>query len=124
MKTGQSNSEYVRRGEIDPEGRIKYSFAFGVEYGCDMNYQEYLAAFEQAKDDINFEELLNSKEGLGIKKFCKEPKTPKEIRTHLGINSRISFDKGILKPLFNAGKLGLIRGKNPNDWRYYWNNDK
>lgn len=115
--------EQVLGGTIDKEGRITYEFAPGLSFGTDLTYKIYQAQFEKLKEKIRFEELLNSKEVLKIKEFCKEGKTPKEIRNHLGITSRVSFDKRILKPLYRAGKLNLKRGKVQNQWWYSWAED-
>ena len=112
---------YVIKGEIDNKGRIIYTFSFGVKYGINFTYDEYLEEFENIKAQINFEELLISREVQQLTTFCKEAKPPKQMREFLNISSRISFDKRILKPLYKAGKLKLIRGKNQNDWKYYWN---
>lgn len=106
---------------ISEEGYMKYKFAEGIEFGIDMTYEEYKEEFQNERAKIEFEELLNSSETLGIREFCKEGKKPKEIRTHLGIESRVSFDKRILKPLYGAGKLKLKRGTGNNHWWYSWN---
>jgi DNA invertase Pin-like site-specific DNA recombinase len=112
--------EQVISGTIDGDGRIKYKFAEGVEFGVDLTYEEYKELLEKEIEKIQFEELINSSEVIEMKEFCKEGKTPKEIRTHLGITSRMSFDKRILKPLYAAGKLKLERGKASNHWWYSW----
>ncbi len=112
--------KYVVKGEIDGEGLITYSLIFGIEFGIKMTYDEYLKELEKTKADINFEELLISREVQQLTSFCKEAKIPKEMREYLNISSRVSFDKRILKPLYSAGKFGLIRGKCAYDWRYYW----
>ena len=112
--------KYVVKGEIDGKGYITYTFIFGIEFGIKMTYEEYLEELEKTKADINFEELLISREVQQLTSFCKEAKTPKEMREYLNISSRVSFDKRILKPLYSAGKFGLIRGKCAYDWRYYW----
>ncbi|MGF7186616.1 hypothetical protein GGQ84_002740, partial [Desulfitispora alkaliphila] len=80
----------------------------------------YLENFEQTKADINLEELLISKEVEMIKEFCQEAKMSKEMREYLGIESKNSFNKRVLMPLLQAGKLKLIRGKQIYDRRYYW----
>ncbi len=113
--------KYITKGEIDGEGRITYTFIFDIRYGINMTYEEYLEEFEKAKADINFEELLISNEVRQLTTFCREGKTPKEMRELLKISSRVSFDKRILRPLYNAGRFTLVRGKCPNDWRYSWN---
>ena len=97
---------------------ITYTFIFGIEFGIKMTYEEYLEELEKTKADINFEELLISREVQQLTSFCKEAKTPKEMREYLNISSRVSFDKRILKPLYSAGKFRLIRGKCAYDWRY------
>jgi hypothetical protein len=112
--------EQVISGTIDGDGRIKYKFAEGVEFGVDLTYEEYKELLEKEIEKIQFEELINSSEVMEMKEFCKEGKIPKEIRTHLGITSRMSFDKRILKPLYAAGKLKLERGKASNHWWYSW----
>lgn len=112
--------EQVISGTIDGDGRIKYKFTEGVEFGVDLTYEEYKELLEKEIEKIQFEELINSSEVIEMKEFCKEGKTPKEIRTHLGITSRMSFDKRILKPLYAAGKLKLERGKASNHWWYSW----
>jgi DNA invertase Pin-like site-specific DNA recombinase len=112
--------EQVISGTIDGDGRIKYKFAEGVEFGVDLTYEEYKELLEKEIEKIQFQELINSSEVMEMKEFCKEGKTPKEIRTHLGITSRMSFDKRILKPLYAAGKLKLERGKASNHWWYSW----
>ena len=37
--------------------------------------------------------------------YCKEPKTAKEIRTHLNIKSRQYVSTYLINPLINEGKL-------------------
>lgn len=113
--------KYITKGEIDNDGRIIYTFIFGITYGIEIIYEEYLQEFEKAKAEINFEELLNSREVKELTTFCKEGKTPKEMREHLNITSKVSFDKRILKPLYKGGKFALVRGKASYDWRYSWN---
>ena len=110
----------VISGTIDSDGRIKYKFAEGVEFGVDMIYEEYKKTFEKEKAKIQLEELLNSSEVMEMKELCKTAKTTKEIRTHLGIESNNSFDKRILKPLCKAGKLKQERGNTSNYWIYSW----
>jgi len=112
--------KYISKGQIDQVGNITYSFLFELDYGIEMTYEEYVDTFERTKAEINLEELLISKEAMELRTFCKEARYPKEMRSHLNLTSRISFDKRILKPLVQAGKLNLIRGKRYNDWRYYW----
>lgn len=112
--------EQVISGTIDGDGRIKYKFAEGVEFGVDMIYEEYKKTFEKEKAKIQLEELLNSSEVMEMKELCKTAKTTKEIRTHLGIESNNSFDKRILKPLCKAGKLKQERGNTSNYWIYSW----
>ena len=63
--------KYVVNGIINDDGRIEYQFGLGVTFGVDMTYQDYLDEFQAAKDEINFEELLNSKEVKKLQKFCK-----------------------------------------------------
>jgi hypothetical protein len=112
--------KYIVKAEIDGEGLITYSLIFGIEIGIKMTYDDYLEELEKTKADINFEELLISREVQQLTSFCEEAKTPKEMREYLNISSRVSFDKRILKPLYSSGKIGLIRGKCSYDWRYYW----
>jgi len=112
--------KYIENGVIYDDGRIAYQFGLGVIFSADMTYQDYKDEHQSAKDEINFEELVNSKEVKKLKKFCKKPKFSKEMREHLGIAGECTFYKRILYPLYHARKLQLIKGKRRYDRRYYW----
>ena len=112
--------EQVLSGTMAKDGRITYEFATDIKFGIDMAYVDYKRQLEEEKAIIQLEELLGSLEVLKMKEFCKKGKKPKAIREHLGIKSKVSFDKRILKPLYKAGKLTLKRGRNVSDWWYSW----
>ncbi len=110
---------FVLKGEINTEGKIKYTFVFGIGYESDMVYADYLDKFEKTKTEIHEEELFNSKEVKLLKKYCKIPRSSKEMRLILGINSYNSFSKRIFKPLLKAGKLQVL-DPSINIPKYYW----
>jgi hypothetical protein len=110
---------YITKGIIDHEGKIQYEFIFGINYGVDMSYQDYIITFEDTKAKINAEELLKSMEGRKLKEFCMTPKRVFEMKQHLNIESKNSFYKRIFIPLKELGKLKPVKSEK-NYQMYIW----
>ena len=51
---------------------------------------------------------------IKVLNYCKEPKTAREIREHLGISSKRYVAYEIIKPLIDEGKLNYTNQKSIN----------
>ena len=99
----------IEKAIVHVDGRIVYQFSSGFEWGVHITYADFQKKARQKfalKRAVERQEYLRGPEVKNLLKYCKEPKTSKEMMSFLGKYSCWhSFSKHIVKPLIEEGTL-------------------
>lgn len=114
----------IEAGRVYSDGRVVFNLKAGIEWEAPITYDNYeRLVFKRIriKSLMKYLDRINGPEGIDLLRYCKTPRSSREIHAFLDTNTLEEIMRTVINPLVEMGRLKYTIPEfiNSHDQKYY-----